>query len=648
MKQRLLKLLCVFSFLITTPVYALNDLNQWEGIYASALKEDKLRALSLLQDRYNALKPGIEKLYISSKLHGFMLLHGQPYHGNPNSFDPVFGELEARFIEALNKEEKLDFLSANKGYLSLLDHANKQNSMDGRILFEYHLCRVFNRQAKYHQAAIYCSSLKTHLLDSSTSVIPPHMAYRVIANNQEFLGNYHAALDTYETLLSNIPPYVDSSGIYNDAGLLLATLGHLEKAKEYINIALDMRGGGQSPLELAQSHHSMGKTLLKQGNYQASIEHFVASKALVKKYDHLIGLSFAQLGLGQAYIAQADYQRGTRYLLNALASADEQDNNQIRGEIFLALSQAYKEQDNLLGALDFAQDALNLAESIGSERLRSQSLRLLAEIAEAQDNFSLALAYYRSYSQSELSKRDSDNRSAFVALDLASRDYANQIKIDSLSESNQSLREKIQLLESNLQYAFIAILILACTFVGYIYYCRKISARYDMDLLTGALTRSAMIREVRSKTTQSADETNYVLMLIDLDDFKSINDQFGHPTGDRVLHHVIEVIKSKMETNDIVGRLGGEEFLILLNDVDELDVNERVKQLHQAIANTPFVSETQQSLSVTASLSYLATSKALHDFDELYSILDQALYQAKRNSKNCIVDAYNDPIYLTT
>lgn len=88
------------------------------------------------------------------------------------------------------------------------------------------------------------------------------------------------------------------------------------------------------------------------------------------------------------------------------------------------------------------------------------------------------------------------------------------------------------------------------------------------------------------------------------------------------------------------------EFIILLRDVDELDVKYRVESLHQAISMKSFISESNQTLKITASFSYLATSKSLHDFDDLYSILDQALYQAKQNGRDCIIDAYNDPIDL--
>ncbi|MBA5762940.1 diguanylate cyclase [Vibrio sp. 404] len=648
MKMLLAKVLALSSLFTSIHSYAQSDRAQWEEAYANALKSNEQRALSLLQDRYNSLQPGVEKLYVSSKLHGFMLLHGQPYYGNKNALYSEFTSKEERFVDALNSEEQLDFISARKGYLSLLQDADNINSLDGKILLEYHLCRVLNRQALYHQAEVYCSSLNTHIKDIKDPILPKYKALRVIGNNQEFIGNYQAALNSYQQLIAIVPNYVDSSGVYNDTGLLLSNLGHYEQAKKYINIALTMRNALGIPLKLAQTHHSMGKVTLQQKEYELATSHFMQSKLISQRYDYHYGITYAQLGLGQAHIGLGNFERGTRELLDALDSAAKQENAHIRGEIYLTLASAHQKQSKYIAALDFAHQALNLAETIRSERLSAQSLKTLAEISELQGNYSVALNYYRNYAKSELSKRDKENKSAFVALDATRRDYLNEIQTKNLSKENQKLREQNSSLEQYNDISGFAIGLLLMLILVLFAYQRRKTALLELDALSGALNRAACIRNIKKQPATNHPDYRSVLLLIDLDDFKGINDCYGHPTGDRALKHVIEIIKSQMNSRDITGRLGGEEFIVLFKDVDELDVQERVERLHQVIANTMFSSECRQSVKLTASISYLATTKALNDFDELYSILDQALYQAKRNGKNCVVDAYNDPIYLAS
>jgi diguanylate cyclase (GGDEF)-like protein len=85
----------------------------------------------------------------------------------------------------------------------------------------------------------------------------------------------------------------------------------------------------------------------------------------------------------------------------------------------------------------------------------------------------------------------------------------------------------------------------------------------------------------------------------------------------------------------------------MLTDTKPSEVRERVEELHDAISSTIILYKSKKPLNVTASFACLATSNALSDFDDLYSVLDQALYQAKNNGRNCIIDAYNDPIDLT-
>ncbi|ROV58529.1 diguanylate cyclase [Vibrio ponticus] len=643
----------LFSIFITAcslaaplPTLAVSDHTQWEEAYANALKSDKQRALSLLQDRYNALPPGVEKLYISSKLHGFMVLNGQPYHGNQKTFDTEFAKQEQLFLEGLNSEEQLDFNTANQNYTELLKHFDRQGSLDGKILFEYHLCRVLNRQALYHQADVYCSSLNTHIQDAQETISPKYGALRVIANNREFLGKYQSALETYEELLRIIPTYVDSSGIYNDTGLLLANLGYFDKAEEYLNTALDLRANTETPLKLAQTHHSMGKVLLKQNEFEIAIEHFIKSKDISELYSNLYGITFAQLGLGQAYIGLNQFDKGTRYLLDALDSASRQQNSQIRGEIYLTLADSHYARGKYISAIEFAQQALNLSRQIGSERLIAQSLKQLAEISELQGNYSSALKYYREYARSEIKKRDKDSKNAFVALDAARQNYFNQIKNETLTDEIVSLKERLQSEQNKTSIYGFSLLLMVIFIFAQLVYQRKKSALLKLDALSGSLSRTACLRHIKKQPACPTPENKSVVLLVDLDNFKAVNDAYGHPIGDKALKTITNEIKTQLTANDIIGRMGGEEFIILLKDVDELDVEQRIETIHQVINNAQIATDCHQSVAVTSTIAYLATTKALADFDELYSILDQAMFQAKKSGKNRVIDAYNDPIYL--
>ncbi len=94
----------------------------------------------------------------------------------------------------------------------------------------------------------------------------------------------------------------------------------------------------------------------------------------------------------------------------------------------------------------------------------------------------------------------------------------------------------------------------------------------------------------------------YVLALFDLDNFKLINDKYGHPVGDLVLTQVCKSLQSKLNKGEYLGRIGGEEFILLLKNVDEIDVPFRVQSLHKTISEKQIKTDDGHSVSVTASL----------------------------------------------
>ncbi|WP_367986483.1 diguanylate cyclase [Vibrio sp. NTOU-M3] len=624
-----------------TPYISASERTHWEETYAAALRIDEHNALSLLQSHYASLAPGYEKLYISSKIHSFMLVRGQPYYGNKLVYDESYTTLEQSFIEALNNEEQLNISEAKQALTALLQSAS---DIDGKILFEYHLCRLLNRQGKSKQAQFYCNNLNEHLTLVNDPIVPRHLALRVYANNQEYIGNYQQAIETYQTIIKDLPSYEDPSGIYNDAGLLLKTLGRIELAKEYLAHALTLRRAIGTPLPMAQSHHSLGDIMLSDGQYELAIYHFEQAKAIVETHNHPIGLTYVLLGLGKAYIANQQFSQGVEYLLDALENALIQDNAEVKVDIYMALARSYQARAELTTASSYANQAYKIAQSNHIERLEAQTLELLSNISEQKGDHVQALIYYKDFAKSELLRRDNHHNLAFLALESERTQFTENLEISRLEAQNIILDKKLGNADKlNKFYLFLFIVSLLCI-AALVAIRRRENAHFKLDALTHSYNRTAAIRHIKKQQKVSDANQTHLLVLFDLDDFKNINDLYGHSTGDKALQVISESINTELSSLDMLGRFGGEEFIVLIPGIDEIEVVDRVERLHHIIANTCFTSETGKSLNVTASLSYLITPRALSNFDVLYSILDQALCQAKKNGKNTIIDADNNPI----
>ncbi|MCC4854761.1 diguanylate cyclase [Vibrio lentus] len=616
----------------------------WNALYLSTLERSPSRALNMLQTRYTSLRSFGDKLYISSLLYHYMSHRDQPFYGIA-AIDDEYQSIEESFISALVMDGQGRYQEAQQGFLTLLTKMQSRNDLTGRALLKYQLCRSLNEQAKYHQANYYCSALQADLNGIADPVLPKFATYRVIANNQHFRSDYQAALSTYLSLINVFPQGHDISGIYNDVGNLLKELKQYKKSAQYLEEALVLRDDA-SDLMKAQVHHSLADLYLTQSNNERAIEHFLKAKVLLSTSSHSYGIALTNLGLGKAYTQTRQYDLARDYLIESLSASNEMNNDVIRINAYLAISNMFEERKLTTEALNYAQQALELAELVTRHKYIAQALLQLSTIHQKLEDYKQAFYFYQRYSSIQMEARDIDNRLAFEALDLTHAKYEQELENSFLTNQTRLDRLHIEKMEHQRLMYNIIVVLLICAASFTVFTNRSIRARAAIDRMTKAYSRTEIIRRIKRVKRCKSTNRQHVLVLLDLDKFKKINDEHGHPTGDRALVHISQQIRKHLMSDELFGRLGGEEFLIMLTDTKPSEVRERVEELHYAISSTVFLSESKKPLNVTASFAYLATSNALSDFDDLYSVLDQALYQAKSNGRNCIIDAYNDPIYL--
>jgi diguanylate cyclase (GGDEF)-like protein len=155
-----------------------------------------------------------------------------------------------------------------------------------------------------------------------------------------------------------------------------------------------------------------------------------------------------------------------------------------------------------------------------------------------------------------------------------------------------------------------------------------------VDPLTGCATRAEGARrlEAELRRAQRSGTTLGVLMM-DLDHFKSINDRFGHKTGDSALTVVGETLLTTLRASDVRCRWGGEEFLLVLPDVNVERAQRAADKLRQRIANTP-IGAGDQVIHVTASVGLTLSTSGEIDVQQLIARADTGLYDAKRTGRN--------------
>ena len=152
----------------------------------------------------------------------------------------------------------------------------------------------------------------------------------------------------------------------------------------------------------------------------------------------------------------------------------------------------------------------------------------------------------------------------------------------------------------------------------------------DTDLLTGLLIRNAAQEEIEQDL---AGEESGVMMLLDLDRFKSVNDQLGHQKGDQVLIDVAADLRRMFRNTDILSRLGGDEFIIFMRGVPEQDwALQRAEQVVREVRR--WVSDGTTNIQISASVGVVMTETAGRDYTDLYRAADIAMYFAKARGGN--------------
>lgn len=147
------------------------------------------------------------------------------------------------------------------------------------------------------------------------------------------------------------------------------------------------------------------------------------------------------------------------------------------------------------------------------------------------------------------------------------------------------------------------------------------------DPLTALLNR----RGFESAMSIKEDASGF-LLIVDIDDFKKINDTYGHSHGDKVLQQVSSRLSSVVRSGDVIARLGGEEFVIFVCSEDKIE--KLADRLLKGVSSKPFYLDSDASIQVTVSIGIAPINNFFENYESAYQKADSSLYEAKKQGKN--------------
>lgn len=311
----------------------------------------------------------------------------------------------------------------------------------------------------------------------------------------------------------------------------------------------------------------------------------------------------------------------------------------------VSLAQAYVSEGNDTAAKQSALAAVAASDPRDFTWPLQTAYELLYEIEKRAGDDRAALSYYEKYVAQYKADMDNAKTRALAYQMVKQGVLSRKVKLDALARQNRIL-ELRQALASQAQETsrlLIALLLVVLAFiVGAMFWLRRSQLRFRRmarhDGLTASFNREYFFDEAeRTLRRLHKAGADACMAVLDLDHFKRVNDTYGHSAGDEVLRRTVAICRQELRGSDVFGRLGGEEFGILM-PACSLDQGAAViTRIRQTLAGTAMVLSPGNTIMVSASFGLACSAISGHALRRLYGDADAALYRAKEGGRNQLV-----------
>lgn len=312
------------------------------------------------------------------------------------------------------------------------------------------------------------------------------------------------------------------------------------------------------------------------------------------------------------------------------------------------LAEAYWKLGDDRQAEKYALVTVDTAAKSGFSKPLIKAYQLLYQIARQKGELRDAIAYHEKYIVANNGHLDDLREKAFAYQIVKQQDEAKKAELDALDRQNRILQLQQTLDHKTVETSrlYIALLLTVLASIAlWLIRLKRSQLRFmrlaRRDGLTGIFNRQHFVDEAE-QSLRYANKSRRIacLVLFDLDHFKSINDTYGHVAGDRALKRAVAVSRAHLHSCDVFGRLGGEEFGVLLPNSSLIQALERAEQIRQAIQASS--DNESEHVPISGSFGIACTTHYGYDLRRLLVAADSALYRAKHEGRNRVVVSMNE------
>jgi two-component system cell cycle response regulator len=475
---------------------------------------------------------------------------------------------------------------------------------------------------------------------------------QTLADYDSGLAHHFAALDTRERLGDKAAIAVS----LDDIGLIYHRIGELDRALSYFERALSLRReiGGDRPISDTLSN--IGDVHHARKDYTRALDLHTESMHLRRKLGDRVGVASSLRNIGIAHTEMGNTSEARHHLNEALSMATAGGDRAVAAQAHLGLALLNREHGSSTTAIAHAQHALAIAGQERALELTRQAWEQLAASQEKAGDFAAALASFRQFQQ--VSDRIfSEDRARRV--ELLERRYQAERQGPEIAELKaEQAAAALRLTGEQSQRTAIMAGVAVFALLGLGLYRRRVeSARIAerlsvTDSLTGLKNRRYVLQTIEADAFAAArkhrmamasgslpSDADLVFVLIDIDHFKAVNDQFGHDAGDKVLIQIADVLRSSCRATDTIARWGGEEFLVIFRFTNRETAAMSVERIRMAVEQRVFNIDGHRTLRRTCSIGFapyplIPERPEQVTWGEVIALADEALYSAKQSGRN--------------
>ncbi|GIU21406.1 GGDEF domain-containing protein [Shewanella schlegeliana] len=515
------------------------------------------------------------------------------------------------------------------------------------LLIDTYLERSFVLYLTTNDPEAYCGdrdkALTLARLHGNKQLLAKSLTQKAFCYNK--VTNVHqgiALLDEAMLLIDTeaITDYNRKAMIYNATGSLYRTVGLHKRGYVNFNKAYQTWSEIDDTQDMFNMLHNMISEAVKLGDWDKARGNIAQQFSLALSAPEFIDFRFfAHLNAGRVELATHNYAEAIEHLKQAILLKETTREQYFVTGSYLFLAKAYLRTGEVEKAAEMARTFKKNNQF--PKNMTSMALTANAIIALDEQQYLSAIYALLEVIDEEREKHKQiiDNEVIDSALEhnaklaeFENQLLANQLAINELSLAAVKDKERIYDLRLSIFFLVAIVLVIAILFLWHSRKTFKHSAQ--TDFLTGIANRGHTFKLGQRMLDRAIKKQRSLAVIIfDIDNFKSINDRYGHHVGDLAIKAVARRAERWLRDCDLIGRIGGEEFLIVLPDVTEAEAMEISERLREGIATQPFQFD-EQVIELTVSLGLAPFKMSQTSLTELINQADRGLYKAKFSGKN--------------